>query len=158
MTLIPTIRSFLTLFVFVIICFGVALFAAQFEPGEWYERLIKPRLTPPNWVFPPVWTLLYLMMAIAAWLVWRVADRKRVLPLTLFVVQLLLNATWSWLFFGLQKPGIAFIDIALLWLAIVLTTIAFWRVKIVAGVLLLPYLVWTTFAIYLNWEILRLNA
>ena len=110
-------------------------------PGEWYGSLIKPALTPPAWIFGPVWTLLYTMMAMAAWLVWRrhgLADA--IGPLGLFLGQLALNALWSFFFFGLQRPGLAFIDIVALWVAILATLIAFWRSHPLAGLLLLPYL------------------
>jgi tryptophan-rich sensory protein len=122
----------------------------------WYPALTKPPGNPPNWVFGPVWTCLYLAMAIAAWRVWR----RRGLDcreLVLFSVQLVLNVTWSLLFFGLRNPGAAVIDIALLWIAILVTTILFLRVDRLAGGLLLPYLAWVTFASYLNAAIWIIN-
>jgi translocator protein len=103
-----------------------------------------------------VWSVLYLSMAVAAWLVWRRPDAS--LPLTLFGIQLIFNAAWSWLFFGLHSPGAAFVDIILLWLAIVATTVLFWRRSTPAGMLFLPYLLWVTFAAALNCAIWRLNA
>lgn len=131
---------------------------SQFQPGAWYDGLAKPSFNPPSWVFGPVWTTLYLLMGVAAWLVW---DRQRAAArgaLTLFVVQLIANAAWSWLFFGEQNPGLALLDIVVLWLLILATTIAFWRLHPVAGALLLPYLAWVTFATALNFEIWRLNS
>jgi translocator protein len=131
---------------------------SQFQPGEWYAGLQKPTWNPPSWVFGPVWTTLYVLMGVAAWLVW---DRHRGaarIALTLFVVQLIANATWSWLFFGLQSPFLALIDIVILWLLIVATTIAFWRLRPIAGALLIPYLAWVTFATALNFQIWRLNS
>lgn len=150
-------RSMLVLGLFVLICFGVSAFGAQFQPGEWYQQLLKSRLTPPNWVFGPVWAALYLAMAVAAWLVWRSATESRIVPLSLFGLQLFLNAIWSWLFFGLHEPGLAFIDIILAWCAIVATAVAFWKANTVAGVLFVPYIAWVSFAGYLNFEIWRLN-
>ena len=140
------------------VTFAAAWIGSRFQPGEWYGSLIKPALTPPAWIFGPVWTLLYTMMAMAAWLVWRrhgLADA--IGPLGLFLGQLALNALWSYLFFGLQRPGLAFIDIVALWVAILATLIAFWRFHPPAGLLLLPYLLWVSFAIYLNFQFWRLN-
>lgn len=119
--------------------------------GDWYLTLNKPSWNPPGWVFGPVWTLLYTMMAIAAWLVWRkggIAKQRR--PLTLFAVQLLLNALWTPLFFGLHMLGVAFAEIILLWIAILATILAFRKVSPSAAWLLVPYLLWVTFAAILN--------
>ena len=118
-------------------------------------ELVKPSWTPPDWVFGPVWSVLYLSMAVAAWLVWRQGNAFT--PMTLFATQLALNAPWSWLFFGLHSPGAAFIDIVLLWAAIAATTIAFWHRLLVAGLLFVPYLAWVSFAAVLNFGIWRLN-
>jgi tryptophan-rich sensory protein len=120
--------------------------------------LVQPALTPPGWVFGPVWTLLYIMMGVAAWLVWRRYGLAGAFwPLGLFILQLGLNALWSYLFFGLKNPGLAFLDIVALWLAILATLIAFWHYYPPAGQLLLPYLLWVTFAVYLNLQFWRLN-
>lgn len=140
------------------VCFAAAWVGAHFPPGEWYEGLMKPALTPPGWVFGPVWTLLYTMMGVAAWLVWKrqgyaAASRS----LWLFLLQLGLNALWSYLFFGLKNPGLALLDIVALWLAILTTLIAFFRHHRPAGQLLLPYLLWVSFAVYLNLQFWRLN-
>jgi translocator protein len=126
---------------------------------EWYPTLTRPAFTPPSWIFGPVWTLLYLMMGFAAFLVWQwglEAAGVRV-ALVAFLVQLALNGLWSLLFFGLRAPGAAFVDIILLWLAIAVTTWLFWRVVHVAGALMLPYLAWVTFAAVLNGSIWSLN-
>jgi benzodiazapine receptor len=140
------------------VTFSAAWIGSWFQPGEWYAALVKPALTPPAWIFGPVWILLYAMMAIAAWLVWRIHGLTGALgPLGLFVAQLALNALWSYLFFGLQRPGLAFLDIVALWLAILATLVAFWRAYPVAGLLLLPYLLWVSFATYLNFQFWRLN-
>jgi tryptophan-rich sensory protein len=113
----------------------------------------------PDWIFGPVWTLLYLMMAVSAWLVWRQAGFAGAkLPRALFAVQLALNSLWSVLFFGLQNPGAAAVEIVLLWLAILATTVSFFRQSKVAGWLMVPYLAWVSFASVLNFAIWRLNT
>lgn len=132
--------------------------ATSSSVGDWYQALRKPSFNPPGWVFGPVWTALYAMMAVAAWLVWLrrgLADAQ--LPLALFGLQLALNMAWSVLFFGLRSPGLAVADIGLLWAAIAGTLVAFWRVSVPAGVLLLPYLAWVSFAALLNYAIWTLN-
>jgi tryptophan-rich sensory protein len=132
--------------------------AASVQAGTFYTQLIRPDWAPPPAVFGPVWTVLYVLMGIAAWLVWRVGGLRAAQPaLTLFLVQLALNALWSWLFFGWQRGALAFVDILLLWALIVATLIAFWRVSRVAGALLVPYLLWVTFAAALNYSVWRLN-
>ncbi|RJP66723.1 MAG: tryptophan-rich sensory protein [Candidatus Abyssobacteria bacterium SURF_17] len=139
--------------------FTAAWVGSRFMPGEWYEQLTKPSWTPPNWVFAPVWSVLYALMAFAAWLVWKRAGfAGALLPLALFVLQLALNATWSWLFFGLKNPGVAFGGITVLWLAILLTVLAFWNENSTAGILLIPYLAWTSFAVALNFALWRMNS
>lgn len=157
-----TARSLLGLAAWVGVCFGVGLSGSLFTTPSvptWYAGLVKPSWTPPSWIFGPIWSALYLMMALAAWLVWRGGGFAPVaLPITLFLVQLALNAMWSILFFGLRMPGVAFAEIALLWLAILATVIAFWRSNRTAGSLLLPYLIWTTFAGVLNYAIWSMNA
>jgi tryptophan-rich sensory protein len=141
------------------ICFAVAAFGARFAPGPWYAALAKPFWTPPNWIFGPVWTLLYTMMAVSAWLVWLRADGSgRVRnALLLFAVQLLLNGAWSWLFFGGHRMGLALAEILVLWAFILATTVAFWRIRRWAGILLLPYLGWVGFASLLNAALWWLN-
>lgn len=140
------------------VTFAAADLGSRFQPGDWYAALVKPALTPPAWVFGPVWALLFLMMGLAAWLVWRRRGfTGAVVPLILFWGQLTLNVLWSFLFFGLQRPGLAFMDIIALWLVILATLIAFWRISPQAGLLLAPYLFWVGFAVYLNLQICRLN-
>jgi len=132
---------------------------SQFMPGEWYAALAKPAWTPPNAVFAPVWTMLYVLMGIAAWLVWRKAGFTGAAgPLTLFIVQLALNAMWSYLFFGAQQPMLAFFEIVVLWIVIVLTMIGFWKVTPAAGMLFIPYACWVGFASALNLQLWRLNV
>jgi tryptophan-rich sensory protein len=138
--------------------FAAAGIGSLFPPGEWYSQLLKPPWTPPNWIFGPVWSILYALMAISAWLVWKRAGFSgALLPLVFFIVQLILNAIWSWVFFGLQNPGLAFAEIILLWLAIIVTLVAFWKEISIAGVLLIPYLAWVSFAAALNFSIWRIN-
>ncbi len=132
---------------------------SRFMPGAWYAGLAKPSWNPPSWVFAPVWSALYLLMGVAAWLVWRRAGFAGApTALGLFVLQLVLNSLWSFLFFGLHRPGFAFLEIVALWAAILATLIAFWRVSPPAGALLLPYLAWVSFASALNLQLWRLNA
>lgn len=152
------VRSILILLLFLALSLSAGLFGAQFQPGEWYAQLTKPSWTPPNWLFAPVWTFLYLAMGTAAWLVWqRVGWRKSRLALLFFILQLVLNAVWSWVFFGLHRPGLAFAEIVFLWAAILLTLILFWRRCPLSGVLFVPYLVWVSFAAILNFSLWRLN-
>lgn len=156
-----SVFQWLVLALFVMICLGTAGLGAAWTDlsvGDWYATLNKPSWNPPNWVFGPVWTTLYIMMAIAAWLVWRCKGlRDGWLPLLQFAVQLSLNAAWSALFFGMRNPGIAFADIVLLWMGIVATIIAFGRVSTLAATLLVPYLAWVSFAAVLNGSIWRMN-
>jgi benzodiazapine receptor len=134
----------------------VAVFGAQFEPGAWYSQLQKPDWNPPSWVFGPVWTALYLGIAVAGWLVWR--ETRRVGPaLQLWGLQLVANGLWSWLFFGLHRPGLALIDIAVLLCLIVSFVIASRRYSVVASWLFVPYAIWVGFAAALNGWIWRAN-
>jgi benzodiazapine receptor len=143
---------------FVILCFGVSTLGGRAAAGavpDWYAALRKPVWTPPGWVFGPVWTLLYPVMAVAGWLAWR-EGRSRIAPL-LFLLQLALNAAWPWLFFAEHRLDLAFYDIVALVLAILATVGAFWRISRLAGLMLLPYLAWVGFAAALNRAIWRLN-
>lgn len=143
-----------------VVCFVAAAIggAASVQAGPFYTQLVRPGWAPPASIFGPVWTVLYALMAIAAWLAWRVGGfRAARLALTLFLVQLALNALWSWLFFGWHRGGLAFADIVVLWALIVATVIAFWRTRPLAGVLLVPYLLWVSFASALNYSVWQLN-
>lgn len=155
-------NSLVALLVFVAICFAVAGFGALFTASsvnDWYRTLQRPSWNPPSWVFGPVWTALYTTMAIAAWLVWRRRDAHKARgALTLFAVQLVLNAAWSPLFFGLQNPLAGLLVIVPLWCAIVATLVAFWKISSLAGILFVPYLLWVSFATVLNFTIWRMNA
>ena len=154
--------SWIGLAAWMILCFsvaGVGALATTPEIDGWYKTLDKPAWNPPNSVFGPVWTMLYAMMAIAVWLVWkRDALRNLKRPLTCFAIQLLFNAAWSWVFFYMHEPGWAFLVIVFLWLAIVATTAAFFQISKLAGSLMLPYLAWVSFAAALNYSIWQLNA
>lgn len=128
-------------------------------PGEWYAALAKPPLTPPNWLFPVAWTLLYLMMAVAAWKVTLVVPRgSRRAALAPFVLQLVANALWSWLFFAAHWMLVGLLDLLLMWGLIVWTIVTFSRYSRFAAGLLLPYLLWVSFAAYLNAALLVLNS
>ncbi|HQF14543.1 MAG TPA: tryptophan-rich sensory protein [Thermogutta sp.] len=144
------------------VCLGAGLLgsiATTSQVDGWYKTLNKPSWNPPSQVFGPVWTTLYILMGVAAWLVWRSADaRSTWLPLALFGIQLALNAAWSWIFFKMQRPDWAFFEILILWVAIAATLVAFFRHSQLAGWLLVPYLAWVSFAAILNFTIWRLNT
>lgn len=132
--------------------------AASVQAGPFYLQLVRPPWAPPAGVFGPVWTLLYTLMGVAAWLAWREggwARQRRALGL--YLVQLAFNALWSWLFFGWHLGGPAFAEVLLLWGLILATLLAFWRVRPLAGALLLPYLAWVSFATALNYSVWQLN-
>jgi len=152
-------RSALALAGWLVLSFSAAAIGGFFMPGAWYAALKKPSWNPPNWIFGPVWTALYTSMAIAAWFVWKRGgfSGQRV-ALSFFLAQLLLNALWSPLFFGLRHLALAFADIVLLWLALLGTVVAFWKARPLAGALLVPYLAWVTFASMLNFALWRLNS
>lgn len=132
---------------------------ASATSAEDYRRLEQPSWAPPSWVFGPVWTVLYTMMAVAAWLVWRSGPWSQTRPaLTAYGAQLVLNAGWTPLFFGLGWRGIAFAELSVLWLILVGTVVLFFRRTAVAGWLLIPYLAWSTFALCLNFAVWQLNS
>ncbi|MEX0690096.1 MAG: TspO/MBR family protein, partial [Candidatus Paceibacterota bacterium] len=126
---------------------------------SWYADLAKPVINPPNWIFGPVWTALYILMGVALFLVWKKGWNREDVKhgICIFVIQLVLNATWSIVFFGLQNTGLAFINIILLWLAIIWTMVWFYKVSKPAMYLLVPYILWVSFAGYLNLSIYILN-
>lgn len=157
-TPVPRSRDALGLAGFLVLVFGVMVLgggAAGRGVVEWYPQLAKPGFTPPGWVFGPVWTLLYPMLAIAGWRVWR--ERRSPVASLLFLLQLALNAAWPWLFFVLQRVDLAFFDCALLLAAALATVGAFWRVHRGAALLLVPYVAWLAFATVLTWSLWRLN-
>ncbi|MBE7368705.1 TspO/MBR family protein [Ramlibacter pallidus] len=130
---------------------------ASAQAGSFYGQLAKPAWAPPAGVFGPVWTTLYALMGIAAWLVWREQGKPRAAALGLFVVQLAVNALWSWLFFRWQMGAAAFADVVLLLVLIVATVVAFWRLRRLAALLLAPYLAWVAFATALTWSVWQRN-
>lgn len=132
----------------------IGSFATQSSVTTWYQAVNKPGFTPPSWVFAPVWTTLFLLMGIALYMVW---VRKEMKLVKLFIIHLGFNVLWSVFFFGLQNPGLALVEIIFLALFIAYLTYKFWKVNKWAGILLLPYLVWVTFATFLNFAIWRLN-
>ena len=150
-------RSFPMLGVFVLLVALAGWCGSLFLPGAWYFSLNSPPLNPPGWVFGPVWSVLYLCMALAAWMVWR-SDAGRSGPLVFWGIQLAFNALWSFLFFGLHRPGLALVEIICLWALVALTAAAFFRISRPAGWLLVPYLLWVSFATYLNAGFWYLNA
>jgi translocator protein len=146
------------LMVWQVLSFATGWVGSRFMPDEWYVALVKPSWTPPGAVFAPVWTLLYLLMALAAWLVWLRAGIVRAgAALSLFVAQLVLNALWSYLFFGLHQVGMALVDVVVLWFMILVVLVLFWKIDRRAGAIMVPYLVWVGFASCLNFAIWRLN-
>ncbi len=149
-------RNVLALIAFIVLVGLAGYSGASFGPGAWYEALTKPPLNPPNWVFAPVWTLLYLAIAVAGWRVWRIGEAVAV-PLALWLAQLVLNALWSFLFFGINRADLALIDILMLLALVIATAVAFMRRDRVAGGLMVPYAMWVSFATYLNAGIWYLN-
>lgn len=147
----------------VVTCLAVGYFSGMITREAittWYPTLVKPSFNPPNWVFAPVWTLLYAMMGVAAGIIWNQMETDRTIvkkALQFFAIQLALNAVWSYLFFGLKNPMLALLEIALLWLMIYETYLKFVKINKIAGYLLLPYLAWVSFASVLNASIFWLN-
>jgi translocator protein len=143
----------------IVLCLVTGMIGGMVSAGAiegWYRTLAKPSWNPPDWVFGPVWTTLYVMMAVAAWLVWRTGDRVRP-AMALFGVQLALNLLWSLLFFGARSPGLALIEVVFLCGAVLLTMLAFFGRQTTAGWLFVPYLAWVSFAAVLNFAIWSMN-
>lgn len=157
---LPKSKQIIGLVAWLATCFLAAAIgaAASVQAGSFYTQLVRPDWAPPPQWFGPVWTILYALMGIAAWLVWRAGGfRAARTALALFLVQLAVNALWSWLFFGWHLGALAVADIIVLWLLIVATLIAFWRIRPLAGALLVPYLLWVSFATALNYVVWQLN-
>jgi translocator protein len=146
-----------SLLVFLLAVFMTAIIGSWFAPGPWYAALNKPSWTPPNWLFGPVWSLLYVAIAVAGWRVWRQPTAQRPTLLLLWSAQLILNGAWSWLFFGLRAPGLALLDIVLLLCVIVFFVAAARSRNRVAAWLFVPYGLWVGFATALNFSIWRIN-
>lgn len=143
--------------VFLLLNFAAASSGAFFRPGAWYANLAKPGWTPPNWAFPVVWSILFLMNAASGWLVWQAAGAAAILELGVYAGSLLINATWSAVFFGLRRMGEGLIVVAGLWISILSVMLLFASTSFVAAALQLPYLVWVTIASALNLRVFQLN-
>ncbi len=157
----PKYQDVLGLLGWLALCFAASALGAvaSVNAKDFYKALVSPSWAPPGWVFGPVWTVLFICMAVAAWLVWRSAgdQKSRRIALGLFVAQLAANCLWSWLFFAWRLGGVAFAEVLLLWVLIACTAVAFWRIKPLAGALFMPYLAWVSFAAVLNWVLWRGN-
>ncbi len=155
-------NQWVVLVFFMVMCFASAVLGSlstATSVKNWYAQLRKPALNPPDWIFGPVWTTLYFMMALSAWMVWRSAGWRHARSgLLLFFLQLLLNTLWSGLFFGLRRPGLALIDVHLLLGTIVATAIVFREFSPAAFWLFIPYIAWVTFAAHLNFRLWQLNS
>lgn len=154
-------QELLGLLFFMTVCFGVSIAGGMITAsslGDWYAALNKPTFNPPNWVFGPVWTILYALMAIASWRIWRIAGlRGAKIPLFIFGLQLALNLAWSMFFFGMRSINLALADIVLLLIAIITTASLFFRKDLIGGLLFIPYIAWVAFATVLNTAIWLLN-
>ena len=157
----PAARDWGMLAAFVVACLAVSAIGGAVTAtsvGDWYAALDKPVFNPPDWVFAPVWTVLYLMMAVAGWRVWRRAGfRGARIALALFAAQLALNLAWSLLFFGLRRIDLALVEIVVLLAVILSTTVVFWRIDRLAGWLFVPYAAWVAYAVVLNGSLWELN-
>jgi benzodiazapine receptor len=154
-------RQLAGLAAWILVCFVAASVGAvaSISARSFYGNLARPDWAPPGWLFGPVWSALYLLMGIAAWLVWRSHGFKTGrTALVLFLSQLAANALWTWLFFAWRQGAAAFVEILILWALIVATIVSFWRLDRIAGALLLPYLAWVTFASALTFSVWQLNA
>lgn len=145
----------ISLFGFIVLVIIVASSGAIFKPGEWYDALKKPSWTPPDWLFPVAWTVLYIMIAVAGWLIWHIDPLHPAMVLWFF--QLLPNAAWSWLFFGRKRMDQAFVDVVVLWGSIAAFIVLAWPLSQTASLLFVPYLIWVSFAAALNYKVWRLN-
>jgi len=136
-----------------------SFFTAPAIKTGWYQTLVKSSLNPPNWVFAPAWTILFALMGIAAFLIYEKGPKKKKVQIALkvFLAQFVFNIAWSFLFFGAKLPRVAFGEIIILWLLILATLVRFYRISKAAGIVLLPYLLWVSFASYLNWSVAVLN-
>jgi len=160
MTSVPMQRQIFGLLGWLAASFAAAALGgfASSNAGDFYQQLTRPAWAPPSWLFAPAWTLLYLLMGVAAWLVWRERGlRGARTALSLFLIQLAVNALWTWLFFVWHLGALALAEILILWALILCTIIAFWRVRAIAGALLIPYLAWVTFAAALTYAVWQRN-
>jgi benzodiazapine receptor len=148
-------RDWKSLIIFLALTAIVAALGSMWMPDAWYDALRKPSFNPPGWLFAPVWTVLYVLIAIAGWRVYRIAGWSR--PIQLWLVQLILNGLWTPLFFGAHRIDLALVDIVLLVLLVIATIAAFWRIDRIAAYLMIPYLAWISFATLLTASIWQLN-
>ncbi len=159
MKFFPTYLKITTAIVICLVVGGISGLVTTNSIESWYSLINKPSFNPPNWIFGPVWTLLYILMGISAALVWNKGWKKREVKqaLTIFILQLVLNSLWTLIFFGLHNPLFAFIEIVILWVAIMLTILKFFKISRLSGYLMLPYILWVSFAGVLNLAIVLLN-
>lgn len=148
-------RHLPSLIVFAALVASAAWTGATYMPGEWYEGLAKPSFTPPNWLFPVAWTILYIMIALAGWLAWRAGGLST--AVAVWGAALVFNALWSYLMFGRHDIGLALVDVVALWVAVAAFIAASWTLDHRAALLFVPYLLWVSFAALLNFEVWRLN-
>lgn len=153
-----TLSSIFALVVFFMLSFGAASTGAFFRPDEWYAKMRKPRWTPPNWAFPLVWSVLFCAIAVSGWLVWQAAGWAAWPALALYVIHLLVNAAWSFLFFGLKRLDWAMAEVLGLWAMIAAVMVMFYPISPLAALLLAPYLAWVSIAALLNLRLLQLNG
>jgi len=154
-------KSILPFLISILIVFSFGFIGSFFTTSSitnWYAFINKPLFSPPNWIFGPVWTLLYILMGISAFLIWKKRDNLKTKSALIFYgIQLILNALWSIIFFGMHNPGLALLEIIILWLFILITLIKFYKINKTAGLLFIPYLLWVSFASILNYAIWILN-
>jgi len=154
-------KSILPLLVFILITLFAGFIGSFFTTpsiASWYAFINKPSFSPPNWLFAPVWSLLYILMGIAAFLIWQKRDNLKTKPALMFYgIQLILNTLWSIIFFGMHNPGLAFLEIIILWSFILITLIKFYKINKTSGILFIPYLIWVSFASILNFAVWMLN-
>ena len=155
-------NNIIKLILSIIICEGAGIFGSIFTTksvGGWYSTINKPSFNPPGWIFGPVWILLYLLMGISVFIIWSKFNDHNLFKsaIVIFSIQLLLNVFWSFLFFGQKSPLLAFIEIIFLWIAILITIIVFYKLNHLSSYLLIPYILWVSFAAFLNYSIWRLN-
>lgn len=149
---------FMTYGAFLAANFVTAISGGLFPPGEWYQQLKKPSWNPPNWLFPVVWLVLYIMIAVAGARVWVAAGVDALFEIMIYALQLILNFLWSAIFFGMRRMDLAFVEVSLLWGSIVWLIVLFHAIDALAAYLLIPYLIWVSIAALLNWSVWRLNV
>jgi len=155
-------KKYLKLVASIVICQMAGILGAVFTSNSvdtWYSTITRPDIAPPNWIFGPVWTTLFLLMGISLYIVWNkgLQTRESKVAVSVFGLQLVLNTLWSIIFFGLHNPGLAFIEIIFLWISILASIILFYRISKVSAYLLIPYILWVSFAAFLNYNIWILN-